>query len=1104
MMKTKGVFLIMLLCAFAFSGMAQMRTITGTVTSSEDSGPLPGATISEKGGNSGVTTDVNGKYSITVDQNATTLVFKFVGFKTVEKEIGSNSSIDLSLDVDALKLDEVVVTALGISKDKRALGYAVSEITAEDMANSGEQNVIQSLAAKAPGIQVIGSGGVPGASSKILIRGNSTFTNENQPLIIVDGVPINNATNNTVGGDYPFNPGLGGVPNSNRALDLNPEDIESVTVLKGAAAAALYGVRAGNGAIVYTTKRGKGGYAGKGVKVTFSSKVTLDQVNKLPELQDEWAQGSGGGVYDTISPTYSFAEGNPGLDGEWFTADDVDYGTSNSWGPAISDLGEHKDVPGYHTNIDSLMKSGTKGTVEPVDNMGDFFRTGVTWQNNLAVVGGNENSSFRLSLGNTKQNGIVPNTDFKRTSVRITTDTRMNDKLSVGTTINYINSGGTKAQNGSNLSGVMLGLTRAPAQYSLAGEGDDGYKFANGKQRQYFYPYDNPYWTVYENPFTDDINRVLGNMNVRYNPTKWLNLSYRLGTDFYTDQRKQVFAIGSWDPPNPTGQIEDNTKRSREVYQDILATVSRSLTDKLDARVTVGNNIYQNHAQDVYARGRDLSVPGNFNLSNASDLYASETTSIYRTYAFFYDGNLDWDRWLYFNFTGRYENSSTYGINSPKFNFFPSFSLSTIFSKFIPENDIFSYGKLRASFAQVGINPPNYSAATYFVNPFFTDGFTDGLSLPYLGVNGFGYSDIIGDNALAPELINEVEIGTDLRFWNGRLNLDITYYNKKSSQLLVQRPIAPSTGFEAQRSNFGEMVNKGWEIMASGSPIESKDFKWNISVNFTKNTNEVLLLDPEGLVSEIDIETAFSSIHSYAVVGNAYGQLYGTVWEKNDNGDLIINPNTGLPIVAQLEAPLGNPFPDWTMGIRNNFNYKGVTVSALLDIRQGGDVWCGTCARLNRLGRTEASAKRDENYTIEGVLAEVDAVTGAVVYTDPDDQGVSTVVPTSSANNVEVSANRYWTNFKGDAGAAVEESVQDGSWVRLREVSAAYRLKLADNKYIQYIDFTISARNLWLKTKYEGVDPETSLLGAGSNINGFDYFNMPGTKSYTFGISVGF
>jgi TonB-linked SusC/RagA family outer membrane protein len=1103
MMKTKGVFLIMLLCAFAFTAMSQTRTITGSVTSGEDNGPLPGATISEKGGNTGVTTDADGKYSITVDQSATTLVFKFVGFKTMEKEIGSGDKVDATLEVDALKLDEVVVTALGVSKEKKSLGYAVSEISAEEISNTSEQNVIQSLAAKAPGIQVVGSGGTPGASSKILIRGNSTFTGANQPLIIVDGVPINNETNNTIGGDYPFNAGLSGVPNSNRAIDLNPDDIESVTVLKGAAAAALYGVRAGNGAIVYTTKRGKG-QRGKGVKVTFSSRVTLDQVNKLPELQDTYAQGVGGGAYDTISGvTETFIEGNPGPDGTWFTGDDVSLGTSANWGPKLSEIGEHKDYPGYYTDVDSLM-SGGKG-VDPVDNVGDFFKTGVTWQNNLAVVGGNQASTFRLSVGNTRQTGIVPNTDFNRTSVRITTDTKMNDKVSVGATINYINSGGTKAQNGSNLSGVMLGLTRTPPQFSLAGDGEDGYKFANGNQRQYFFPYDNPYWTAYENPFTDEINRVLGNVNVRYTPMKWLNLSYRLGTDFYDDNRKQIFAIGSWDPPNPTGQIEDNSQRVREIYQDILATVTRSLTDKLDARVTVGNNIYQYRYQDLYARGRDLSVPGNFNLSNAADLYSSERTEIYRTYAFFYDGNLDWDRWLYFNFTGRYENSSTYGVNSPKFNFYPSFSASAIFSNFVPENDIFSYGKIRASFAQVGINPAPYTAATYFVNPFFTDGFTDGLSLPYLGVNGFGYSDIIGDNALAPELINEFEVGTDLRFWNGRLNLDITYYNKKSSQLLVDRPIAPSTGFGVQRSNFGEMVNKGWEILATGSPIETKDFKWNISVNFTKNTNEVLLLDPEGLVDEIDIETAFSSIHSYAVVGQAYGQLFGTVWERNDNGDLIINPNTGLPIVALQEQALGNPFPDWTMGIRNNFTYKGVTLSALLDIRQGGSVWCGTCARLNRLGRTAETTDRDDgNKTIEGVLAEVDATTGQLVYTDPDDEGNQEVVATSTANNVEVSAFDYWTKFKGDQGAAVEEAIHDGSWVRLRELSISYRLKIKDNKHLQYIDLTASGRNLWLSTKYPGVDPETSLLGAGSNINGFDYFNMPGTRSYTFGVKFGF
>ena len=998
------------------------------------------------------------------------------------------------MDPDVKKLDEVVITALGVSKEKKALGYSVSEVSGGDLVRSGETNIIQSLAVKAPGVQVIGSGGTPGASSKILIRGNSTFTGNNQPLIVVDGVPINNETDGTIGRDYPFNSNLSGVNNSNRAIDLNPEDIESVTILKGAAAAALYGVGAGNGAIVYTTKRGKA-TKGKGVSVTFSTSIGFDQVNKLPALQDKYAQGVGGGDLMFGSDSASFIEGDQGPDGEWFTADDISGGTSASWGPEISSLGV--DANGKTTQDPAAMV----GDAKAYDNMDAFFQTGITTNNNLSITGGNEVTTYRLSIGNSNQRGVVPNTQYKRTSVRITTDTRLSDKITLGSTVNYINSGGIKAQNGSNLSGVMLGLSRAPASYDLTGGSEDGWKLPNGLQRQYFFPYDNPYWTVYENPFTDNVNRILGNVNLNYQALDWLSFSYRLGTDVFTDSRKQIFAVGSWDPPNPTGQIGENTQKYRELYQDIIVTAQGSLTDKINGRLSVGNNLYQKNYQDLYARGRELSVPGFYNLSNAADLYSSAYFEDIRTAAVFFEGSVDYDNFLYLNFTGRNEWASTFGPNKNNF-FYPSVSSSFVFSNFIADEDILTFGKLRASFAQVGINPDPYSYNTYFVNPFFTDGFTDGLSFPYLGVNGFGYSDIIGDPNLQPELVTELEVGTDLRFFQGRLLLDVTYYNRKSSNILMSRPIPASSGYEELFSNFGEMVNKGWEIYAGGNVIESDDFTWNLGVNFTKNVNEVLSL-ADG-VEEVNIEAAFASIGSYAIVGQPYGALYATKWERDENDNLIIDPNSGLPIVALEEGNVGNPFPDWTAGVTNSFTYKGVTLSALIDIRQGGDIWCGTCARLNQLGRTEESADRERSYTVDGVLAQTDPVTGAVVYNDPADDQSPTVVPTTTANDVEISAFNYYRVVVGDAGgSATENAVFDGSWIRLRELSLSYRWK-NPTTFLQYIDFSATGRNLWLSTDYPGVDPETSLTGAGSNVSGFDYFNMPGTKSYMFGLKFGF
>jgi TonB-linked SusC/RagA family outer membrane protein len=1031
--------------------------ISGKVTSSEDGSAIPGATVLVKGTTVGMTTDLDGTYKLLVPENANTLVFSFVGMKSKTVPVGTSNTINVVLEPDVLSIEGVVVTALGIARETKALGYSVEAVGGEELAKSGEVNAIQSLASKASGVQVIGSGGTPGASSKILVRGNSSFTGENQPLIVVDGVPIDNATAGSVAGDYPYNSGLSGVNNSNRAIDINPEDIESVTVLKGPAAAALYGVRAGNGAIVYTTKRGK---ASKGIRVTYGVNLDLSTVNKLPELQTTYAQGAGGGQIDPDgNPTVGvYQTADPGPDMTFFTADDISYGTANSWGPKIEDL----------------------DGVEAVDNMDKFFETATSWTHNLTFTGGNDENNFRLALSQLDQTGIVPNTDFSRTSVRITADSRLSDKFKVGGTVNYIKSGGTKAQNGSNLSGTMLSLTRAPASFDLKGEGEEGYLYPNGNQRQYFYAYDNPYWSVYKNPFNDDIHRVMGNFSIDYIPFTWLTATYRLGTDNYTDQRKQIFAIGSLDPPEPTGEVWENIQRYREVYSDLLVTASKDFTDKVFGSLTVGNNLNHRHRQDLFGRGRTLNVPNFYNLSNASSLYASENTVKLRSAALFFDANLEYNNLVYLNVTGRNEWSSTFGQGQNNF-FYPSVSASFVFSELIPENSILSFGKLRLAYAQAGNAPPVYSSTTYFTQPFLTDGFTDGLSFPFMGYQGFGYSSVLGNPDLKPERNTSTEIGFDLRFLTGRLNLDLTFYNQQADNILVQRPIAPTTGFSVFLSNSGKMENRGIELVLSGDPVKTKDFNWNIRVNFTRNKNEVLEL-AEG-VDEINIESAFVSIGSYAIVGDAYGALYGTRWKRDDAGNLLINPATGLPMLDPERGNIGNPFPDWTAGIRNSFTWKGLSLSALLDIREGGDIWCGTIARLHQIGRTEESADRERTYIIPG---KIDG--------------------TGEDNNIEISAYSYYRGYVGDLGsAAVEQAVFDGSWVRLREVTLSYRLDLKEMlPVVQYAEFSLTGRNLWLSTDYPGVDPETSLTGAGSNLTGFDYFNMPSTKSFAFGLRVGF
>ncbi len=1038
--------------------MFAQKTITGKITSMKDGSAIPGAIVSESGTTNGVAANLDGVYSITVNDNSTSLIFVMTGMKTDTVAINGRTSIDVIMKEDPKQLKEVVVTALGVSKEKKALGYSVSTVGGDEVAQSGETNFIESLSSKAAGVTVTGTGGTPGASSKLQIRGNSTFTGNNQPLIVIDGVPVDNSTTSSGAGDNPFNPTLAGVSNSNRALDINPEDIESVTILKGPAAAALYGARAGSGAIIYTTKKGLYG-KGQGLGVTYSTNVEFEKVNKLPEVQNTYAQGIWTAPYSPF-----FITADPGPDQVFFTADDVSDGTSSSWGPKIT------DVPGatFH------------------DNMKTFFKTGVTSNNNLSITGGTDRTLYRFSYGNTNQKGIVPNSSLKRNTFLVSGEHKISEKLKVGTVLNYVNTRGVKPQNGSNLSGVMLGLLRMPGSFDIL-----PYQFDNENNRTYFSLYDNPLFTAYRNPYNDNVNRVYGNTYLNYNPCKYFSLTYRVGSDFYNDSRRQVYAVTSNGDDNTTGlgQINFEQVNSMQIYSDLLATATKDFGSNWHSSLTLGNNIWHKRFNEQFSRGRTLGVPGFYNLSNASELFTSQYEEAIRTVAVFLDGSIDYKSAIFLNVTARNEWSSTFTKGKDGF-LYPSASLSVVLSELVTLPKWFSFAKVRAAYAQAGISPEPYRNRTYYAQSSFTDGYTNGNSFPYLGTVGYGISGTLGNPDLKPERVKGTEVGTDLRFFDARLNFDFTYYHQKTVDILVARPVAPSSGFNSTYQNSGEMLNSGFEIEMGGVPIKKDNFSWEISVNWAKNKSEVLKL-ADG-VTELSLEEGFESIGAYAIVGQPYGVLYGTQYQRTPDGKLIINPATGLPYIDPKSAPLGNPMPKWTSGIRNTITYKSFSMSFLWDIRNGGKIWNGTKMRIDRLGRSKASEDREHDYTIDGVLG-----TGAV-----DANGYA--VASDQANNVAVDAQTYYQQYTGDLGGATEMAIEDGSWVRLRDVSLSYRLKFKNPKYIQHIDFTVTGRNMLLFTKYTGVDPETSLTGAGSNIAGFDYFNNPGTKSVLLGMRVAF
>ena len=1033
-MKKFCTLFIFLLLVFGQMAYAQAHKVRGKVLDENGQG-LPGAGVNIKNTQMGTVTDADGNFTIEMPEGDNVLVVHAIGYAKQDVTITGNGAI-VHMKVEAKALKETVITALGIKKEKKRLGYSISEVNSEDVYKSGENNVVEALAGKTSGVNVTSSAGTPGASSKITLRGTSSLQGETQPLTVVDGIVIDNSTAQAVAGDYAFNANLSGVNASNRALDINPDDIESISVLKGPEAAALYGSLGGNGAIIITTKRGH--YRKKGEKtlgITYRSSVEMTTVSQLPGIQNQFLQGNGGKL-------------------------DTSGNTPNSWGAA-------KDtMPGVKT----------------YNKYSDFFKTGMGYTNNIAIEGGNENNIFRVSYGNYTTTGVIPNSSMKRNNVTLFGESKQSSWLTVGGSANYSNTQTQMVQNGSTLGGVMLTLLRAPINYNI----NNYINPLTGYQTQYYSIYDNPLFTAYKNPYNDQTDRFYGNLyaNAKINDN-W-SANWKVGSDVYTTQSRQIYAISSYGDDNndQLGQVNYGTAYNKSIYSDFILHYDKHLSQNLEFNSLVGYNFWYLESSTEFARGRVLAVPDFYNLSNAAQLYASNSFSQERRQGVYGDAQLGYKSFLYLDITGRNDWTTAFGPNGRSL-FYPKADLSWLFSEHIPKNDWIGYGKLRFAYSDAGAgpNPYTYNRTTYYAVPTFTDGYTNGNSFPYLGQPGYAASNTYYPGDLKPADIEGREVGLELRMFKNRVSFTGVYYNQISHNNLILQPVAPSSGYQYQWANGGDLQNKGVELELGIDIIKNKNFQWNIGANFTKNVNKVLSLPSN--VNDINIESGFSEILTQAFVGQPVGVFYGTAWERDPkNGKILVDDN-GLAKVDPIQRIIGNPNPDWLMNINNSFSYKGFNFSFLIDIRHGGDIWNGTQARLNNVGVSAASADRNQDFVL------------------PNAEYAST----GGADTTHVSASYYWRTFKGDRGNyAAENAIQDGSWVRLRAVNISYRFnfrKTNPNSTIQYLELGLTARNLILITNYTGVDPETSLTGAGSNLSGYDYFNNPGTKSYMVNLRMG-
>ena len=1093
-MKKILLITFMFVTALVTQSWAQDQVISGKVTSAEDGSALPGVNVILKGTSTGTATDIDGNYKFSAPANGT-LVFSFIGLTSKEVAIGNQSIINVAMSADAKQLSEVVVTALGVKRDEKALGYSVQQVNSDAIVNSGATSAVDALVGKAAGIQVTRSSGSAGGGSRILIRGTTSLVGNNQPLVVIDGVRTNNDTQVSEGK-------TNGTASSNRLMDLNTDDIESVSILKGAAATALYGTAGSTGVIIITTKKGT---KKDKIAVNFSTQVAVDQITNTIKLQDKYSQGWGGAY------------------------DDPSTGSSTSWGPKVSDLeystdAGHADAPGagafdaegnyrFDKNGFLVPKGTGNGQAANVyDNVNPFFEKSVSTTNSVSVSGGGDVATFRFSASNHDGSGIVPNEEYKRKTFKLASDLRVSEKLNFSGSINYTRSDYQRIQQGSNTSGLLLGMYRTPVTFdntngldpSKAVNDPSAYVFADGRQRNYRGGggYDNPYWIVNNALRNEGVDRMFGNVKIDYKFSDWANLSLNIGTDMTSDVRQQHFEINS--RTQPSGGITHDEFNTRQTDVNLLLNGSGQLNEDFAMNYLVGMNMFSYNMHNAFSQGADLAFPGFVHMSNAATVTAGENNARNRTIGFFAQGEASWRNTIFLTLAARTDydsrlgNPSDFELSNTNFTY-PSASLAFIFTELMNNTGPLSFGKIRASWAKVGAGPPNpYTTQSVFVSPTIGDGWGTAIGFPIGGVSGFDQSSLLGNPELTPEFTTSTEFGLDLRFFEGRLGLDVAYYNRKTVDAILNASLPLSTGYANVWLNAGEMTSDGIEITLNAVPVKTADFRWDSQVNFTKSKSVVDKLAPG--IDKLQL-AGFSSAGTYLVAGNEYGAIFGGAYLRegsggaNDDGvnipegAVVINDDPtsseyGFEAVDPTQRAIGNPNPDFIVGWNNTLKYKNFSLGFLFDWREGGDLWNGTAWALSFFGRSQLTADTREEapFVIDGVLSD------------------------GTPNNIEIVRDQsYWTSSLGGFGSVGEQFVQDGGWVRLRELSLKYSLpqSLFGQNFIKGGSIGVTGRNLWLSTDYDGIDPETSLTGSG-NGQGFDYFNMPATKSLIFKLSLDF
>jgi TonB-linked SusC/RagA family outer membrane protein len=1036
-------------------GQAQSRSISGKVLYAESDNPVAGASIVIKGTSVGVTSGTDGGFTISVPAASTILQVSYVGARAVEVEASDNLTVRLYDDTE--ELGQIVVTALGISREKKALGYAVQEVKSEDLTRGANANFVTALQGKVAGVDIVSSSGMPGASSKITIRGSRSFTEDNTPLYVVDGLPISSTSdvstlNSVTGADY-----------TNRTLDIDPNDIESVNILKGQAASALYGMRASNGVVVIVTKSGKNARKDK-ASVSFNSSVSFDVVSVLPDFQKEFAQGSNG----VFAPS-----------------------ASTSWGPAISAL---PDDPTYGGNanghagmyrVPQRANAGLDPWVKPqsYDNAKEFFETGLTVNNSVNIAKGFTGGNYSLSLGSTNTTGIVPSTGMDRYNAKLGAEIQLSKHWKSGFSGNFASTSLSK-QSGAN-NGLTATIYAAPPSYDFAGipshfEGDpytqNTYRGTGG--------FDGAYWAVENNSFTEETQRFFGNSFVNYETSfsdkDRLNVKYQLGVDSYVTNYEDLWGYGH---ANGRGEIENYSITKMELNSLLTAMYNWKISDDLTLDLLYGNEFIEYRRNTVDAYGMNFNFAGWNHINNVSVYQASTTLKRKRTVGNFGNLSLGYKNMLYLNASVRNDIVSNMPANSRSFTY-PSVSLGWVFTELGSlRNDILTFGKLRASYAEVG-QAGDYTE-TYYRTPDYGGGFSSGTPImyPVQGVTAYTLYSSVYDPNLKPQNTKSYEFGADLSFFNGTVSLNYTFSRQNVVDQIFSVPVSGSSGAQYYITNGGSVHTNAHEFTVGIKPFDSENFKWDFAFNFTKINNYVDKL-AEGV--ESIFMGGFVEPQVRAGIGYKFPVIYGVGYLRNSEGKIVVDKN-GLPQPGE-ERVLGNVSPDFRLGFNTDFEIYKLRLSAVFDWKQGGVIYSATPGLLDMYGITQKTAdcRKKDSFLFDG---------DAVKVTGADASGNPVYAP----NDIAVSGSGAQTYFSA-LNNVTESMVVENSFIKLREIALSYPVWRKN-------DFSISlnafARNIILRSTLEGMDPEAT-QGNTNMAGAFERFSLPGTSSYGFGINIKF